>query len=393
MSYELFISRRYLLAKRREKFIPLISSISVLGIAVGVMALIVVLSVMSGFDHDLREKIIGSNAHIVIEREGGIQDSSQIIDILKKMDNVVAASPFIITEVMLRYQDRVKGILFKGIDAQGEPEVTKISQYIIEGNLDFKEDGIVLGIELAQNLGVYLGDRVSLISPLTSKTDHFIVRGIFDSGFYEYDMNLAFGSLRSAQRLFNNPGLVSSIGVKLDDVHKADKVKKEIQKTLGFSYWVRSWMDINSNLFSALKLEKTAMFIILVLIVLVACFNIVSTLIMVVMEKTKDIGILKSIGATNKSIRKIFASYGFIIGLIGTALGAGMGFLLSYLLKTYKFISLPADIYYIDRLPVRFEWRDTLIVISAAIIISWVATLYPARAAARLNPVDALRYE
>lgn len=384
---------RYLLAKRKEKFISLISLISILGVAVGVMALIVVLSVMSGFDYDLQDKIIGTNAHIIIEREGGIENFPTIIDRVMGVDDVVAASPFIVGEAMIRYQDRVKGVLFKGIDAVREIKVTKLSEYIVKGDLDFKEEGVILGKELAQNLGAYLGDRVSLVSPTTSKIHHFIVEGIFNSGMYEYDMNLVFGSLSSAQRLFNAPGMVSSIGLKLDNVYQAGRVKRQIQKTLGFPYWVRSWMDINRNLFSALRLEKTAMFIILTLIVIVACFNIVSTLIMVVMEKTKDIGILKSIGATNKSIKKIFSSEGFIIGLMGTALGAGVGFLLCYLLKTYKLIKLPADIYYIDRLPVRVEWTDSLIIILAAILISWVATFYPARQAARLNPVEALRYE
>lgn len=393
MRYELFISTRYLLAKRKERFISLISLISILGVAVGVMALIVVLSVMSGFDHDLQEKIIGTNAHIIIEREGGIADAPAIIDRLRGIDYVVAASPFIVGEVIIRHQDRIKGILFKGIDPRGEREVTRIGEYIIAGNLDFQEEGIVLGRELAQSLGVYLGDKVSLVSPTTSKVHHFIVEGIFNSGMYEYDMNLAFSSLNSAERLFDAPGLVNSIGVKLEKVYQAGRVKRQIQEMLGFPYWVRSWMDINRNLFSALRLEKTAMFIILALIVLVACFNIVSTLIMVVMEKTKDIGILKSIGATNKSIKKIFSSEGLIIGLSGTALGAGAGFLLCYLLKTYRFIKLPPDIYYIDRLPVRVEWTDSVIIILAAIIISWVATLYPARRAAKLNPVEALRYE
>ena len=393
MGYELFISMRYLLAKRKEKFISLISLISILGVAVGVMALIVVLSVMGGFRHDLREKIIGTNAHIIIEREGGMENSPAIIDRVLGLDYVVAASPFIVGETMIRYQDRVKGVLFKGIDPEREVKVTKLSEYIVKGDLDFKEEGVILGKELAQSLGAYPGDRVSLVSPTTSKVHHFIVEGIFNSGMYEYDMNLVFGRLSSAQRLFNVEGLVSSIGLKLDNVYQAERVKRQIQEMLGFPYWVRSWMDINRSLFSALRLEKTVMFIILSLIVIVACFNIVSTLIMVVMDKTKDIGILKSIGATNKSIKKIFASCGFIIGLMGTALGAGVGFLLCYLLKTYRLIKLPADIYYIDRLPVRVEWTDSLIIILAAIMISWVATLYPARQAARLSPVEALRYE
>ncbi len=382
-----------MLAKRREKFISLISLISILGVAVGVMALIVVLSVMNGFDHDLQEKIIGTNAHIIIERRGGIEDFSGVIEKVLGIDEVVAASPFIVAEAMIRYEDRVKGILFKGIDPQRETQVTKLGEYIVGGNLDFGGEGIVLGEELAQNLGVYLGDRVSLVSPLSSQVHHFIVEGIFSSGLYEYDMNLAFGTLTSAQRLFKAPGVVSSIGLKLDNVYQAGRVKRQIQRTLGFPYGVKSWMDINRNLFSALRLEKTVMFIILALIVLVACFNIASTLIMVVMEKTKDIGILKAIGATNKSIKKIFGNCGLIIGLLGAALGTGVGFLLCYLLKTYRFIKLPADIYYIDRLPVRVEWRDTAMIVLAAVIISWVATFYPAHQAAKLKPADALRYE
>jgi lipoprotein-releasing system permease protein len=232
-----------------------------------------------------------------------------------------------------------------------------------------------------------------MISAADPKPKEFRVAGIFNSGMFEYDMNLVFTNLESAQNFYATGNVAGGIGVKVDDVNRADSVKKDIQKKIGIDYWVRSWSELNKNLFSALKLEKITMFIILALIVVVACFNIASGLIMMVMEKTKDIGILKSIGADNRSIRKIFMLDGFIIGFAGTLIGAIGGFGLCYLVKTYQFIKLPRDIYYIDKLPVNLELSDSMTVIAAAILISLISTLYPSWQAAKMEPVEALRYE
>jgi len=393
MRYELLISLRYLLAKRKERLISAISLISILGVAVGVAALIVVTAVMSGFDNDLRDKIVGTNSHILVESGEGIEDTQAVMARINETKHVVASSPFINGQGMLRAKDRVISVSLRGIDPELERHVTNISKYIVEGDFILKEKGILLGRQLSERLDLSVGDVVSIISPLNTEAYDFKISGIFHSGMYEYDSSLVFLNLEDAQEFFEAPSIVSGIGVKIDNIYMAEKVKKEIQQRLGFPYWVRSWMDVNRNLFQALKLEKTVMFIILALIIVVACFNIISTLIMVVMEKTKDIGILKSIGATSKSIMAIFTLQGLIIGITGTAVGVLGGLGLSFLLKAYPIIKLPSDIYYIDRLPVDVQWNDSITIILASISISLVSTLYPSWQASRLNPIEALRYE
>jgi len=364
-----------------------------MGVAVGVMALIVVLAVMSGFDNDLREKIVGTNSHIVIEKDGGIANYNQLVDEINKMPHVVASAPFVNGQALIRQKDKVTGVIFRGIDPEREKHVTNIGKYLVVGTLELDKDSVVIGRELAWRLNLSIGDEISLVSAATPKPTPFKIAGIFNSGMFDYDMNLVFTSIEGAQEFYAVEGLAGGIGVKVDDLHKADAIRDQIQEAIGFGYWARSWSDLNKNLFSALKLEKITMFIILALIVLVACFNIISTLIMMVMEKTKDIGILKSIGATNAKIRNIFMLNGFFIGFTGTALGAAGGFILCYLLKTYEFVKLPRDIYYIDKLPVNLNLADAGTVIIAAIAISLISTLYPAWQAARMEPVEALRYE
>ncbi len=393
MRYELFIALRYLTAKRKEKFISIITLISILGVAVGVMALIVVLAVMSGFDNDLRDKIVETNSHILIQREGGLPEPYRVIEKIKGVEDVVASAPFLNGQGFLRYKDKVYFISLRGVAPEEEINVTRLASYIKEGTYRLEKGGIILGRELAFKINARLGETVPLISPFDGKTRIFKVAGIYNSGMYEYDSGLVFMLLSDAQEFLGVGGLVSGVGVRIDDIYKANSIKKNLEKIVGYEYWVLTWMDVNRNLFNALKLEKTVMFIILTLIIVVACFNIISTLIMVVMEKTKDIGILKTIGTTNGGIMKIFSLQGFIIGLAGTVLGALGGFALSYILKTYQFIKLPPDIYYIDRLPVKIELQDSLFIIIASILICLFSTLYPAYQASRLKPVEALRYE
>jgi lipoprotein-releasing system permease protein len=394
MRYELTVSLRYLLAKRREKFISIISLISVFGVAVGVCALIVVIGVMTGFDNDLRDKIVGTNSHLVIERDGGIVDAQEIIKDIKTIPHVVTASPFLDGQAFVKTGDEIHGLIVKGVVPEEEARVTRLGEYLKKGSIgDLKDGGIIIGSEMAGRFNLKLGDPVSLSSAMGITVKDLKVVGIFNTGMYDYDLNLAFVDLKQAQGLFDAEGMAGGIEVKIDDVYLAREVRTAIQKRLGFPFWVKTWMDLNRNLFSALKLEKLAMFIILALIVVVACFNIVSTLIMVVIEKTKDIGILKSIGATNRSIMAIFTLEGFLVGAVGTFLGVAGGLGLSYLLEKYQFIQLPRDIYYIDRFPVDVQLGDTLVIVAAALFISLLSCVYPAWQASRLNPVDALRYE
>lgn len=394
MKLELFIAWRYMIARRREKFISLVGAISVLGVAVGVAALIVVLSVMAGFDNDLKEKIIGVNPHVSVENSVGMSDVDPVIDKIRSMPGVTAVSEYINGQVILKTPSLTMGALLR---AMSEPydrrSVTKIKKYLVKGTLPKNEGQIVAGLELAKILNLKLGSKLAVVSPFDGKRYDFTVCGVFACGMYDYDSNIVITGITDAQKIFVSPGQINGVGIALEDPRKAEEFAKNLRKDLNYMYAVRTWADLNSNLFSALQLEKLTMFIILTLIVLVACFNIASTLIMMVLEKTKDIGILKSIGATNSMISFIFTLEGLIIGFSGTAIGLFIGIGLCGLLKKYQFIQLPKEIYYIDRLPVQIQYSDTFFISLAAILISLAATIYPAWQAARLAPVDALRYE
>ncbi len=384
---------------------------------VGVMALIVVLAVMTGFEKDLKSKILGLNAHAILLKHGDAIDNVKVIqERIKKIEGVVATAPFIYSQAMLSSSVGATGVVIRGFDLESSNKVIDLRRYMVEGSLEDLEvssgqkpvaesaktlSGIVIGRELAKNLGVVKGDIVQVISPTgiitplgtMPKMEAFRVGGIFDCGMFEYDSSMAFMPLKAAQSFFALGDKVTGVEVKVSDIYKADRVAASINRKLGYPYWTRDWMKMNKNLFSALKLEKVAMFIILTLIVLVAAFNIVSTLIMIVMEKNRDIAILKSMGATRKSIMKIFVMEGVMVGFIGTLLGIIGGFGLTSLLEKYKFIKLPSDVYYISTLPVKVELLDVTLVSLAAITISFLATLYPSWQASRLEPVAALRYE
>ncbi|MFH2137629.1 MAG: lipoprotein-releasing ABC transporter permease subunit [Candidatus Omnitrophota bacterium] len=393
MKYEFWIGTRYLFGRSKEKFVSIISLISIVGVATGVAALIIVIGVMTGFDSELRDRIIGTSSHIVVNKMGDIDDSASVMKRITKIEQVVAVAPFVNAQALLIDADKQVSVVIRGIDQQLEAKVTGIEKFITSGALDLSQDKMIIGKELAQRLMLNVGDSVRLFCLETLSDQVFTVSGIFASGMYDYDSGVVFTSIVNAQLFNDKAGIISGISVKLNDVHQAESVKKDIQTELGFPYYSRTWMDLNRNLFNALKLEKTVMFVILTLIVLVASLNIASTLIMMVMEKTKDIGILKAIGTPNTSIRVIFTSVGIAIGLIGTIFGTAGGLALAYILKTYKFIKLPQDIYYIDTLPVKIETTDVLGIIFAALCISLIATLYPANHASKLNPVEALRYE
>jgi lipoprotein-releasing system permease protein len=410
MGYELFISLRYLKAKRKQIFISVITILSIGGVGLGVMALVVVLSVMSGFEEDLKTKILGTNADLVVLQHAlPMRDYKEVIQKVEGIQGVVAATPFVFSQAMLTSENNVRGILLRGIDPTTAGRVINIEKILKKGSLDClkNEDGssgfpgILIGKELAQTLGVLLEDTVVVVSPLGALAPmgtgplmkKFRVGGIFDSGMYEYDTSLAYISLRNAQKFLAMDDSVSGVEVKVQDIYGVKKVGRSIQRALGFPFWTKDWMQMNKSLFAALKLERTVMFIILVLIVLVAAFGIVSTLIMVVMEKNKDIAILKSMGATARSVTRIFIFQGLIIGVVGTILGLIGGYGICMLLAKYQFISLPSDVYYISRLPVKMNGIDFLLVALSAVGISFLATLYPSWQASKLDPAEALRYE
>lgn len=405
--YQFFIALRYLKSKKRHKGISLNTAISVGGVAVGVMALLVVLSVMSGFHLDLQRKILGVNAHVVVlNYRGNITDYREISEKVREEKDVVSASPFILGQAMASSGKRAHGVFLRGIDPSLEVKTTEISRYIKDGKIDDLKPkngvpGIIIGKELANNLGVFRDDLINVISPvgeigplgMLPKVKQFRVAAIFEVGMFEYDSNLVMTELVPAQEFFGISDAVTGIELKIKDIYKAKDVREHVQKTLGFPYYGRDWMQMNKNLFSALKLEKFAMFIILVLIILVASFNIVGTLIMNVIEKSREIAILKAMGATNRGIMIIFMLQGLFIGLAGTFIGITGGYLLGYILNNYQIIKLPADVYYLSHLPVKMKFIDFISVSFSAIMISFLATIYPAWQAAKLNPVEPLRYE
>jgi len=406
--FELFLSLRYLRAKRKLGFISVITVISVLGVMVGVMALVVVLSVMNGFRADLMSKILGVNSHILVLKYGGaFGDYGKIAERVDKLDGVVASTPFIYAQVMVNNSGNVSGALLRGVDPRNAARVVSFDEMIKEGSLaSLEEDAggfppIIIGRELSRQLGVGPGDIVALLSPegkltplgRSPNTRRFRVTGIFDSGMYEYDASMVFVSLKVAQDFLALGDRVTGLEIRVEDIYESDKIAKQIQADLGYPYWTKDWKVMNRSLFSALKLEKVTMFVILTMIVLVGALNIISTLVMVVMEKTRDIAILRAMGASAKSIMSIFMLQGLLVGLIGTMAGLASGLGICHLLAKYKFISLPADVYYISTLPVRVEFIDVWLVALAAVFISFIATLYPSWYGSRLDPVEAIRYE
>ncbi len=415
MSYELFVARRYLRSKRQVKFISLITYISIAGVAIGTAALVIVLSVMNGFETEVRSRIIGFDAHAKIKtfHDQGVEDYAKIIARVKNVPHVVATGPYIHDRALILAsgQDRKQGIVVKAIDPQTEANVTDLINNVNYGALNLgmveKEGekpypGILLGYSLADRLVVGLGDKVVLLSAAGLRVGdfgsmpnamNFRVAGYFETGIYDYDANVAFIGIPQAQKLFEMGNKVSGIQLKLEDMDQAAQVAEVIKAELKYPYYVETWFDVNKNLFSWMQFEKWIAFIVLSLIIVVAAFNIVSTLIMVVLEKTREIGILKSMGSTNTSVMKIFILQGLVAGLLGTAIGLTLGLALCWAQQEFKFFSLPADVYIISALPILMKPLDFIGVALAAVFLSFIATVYPAYRAAKLEPVRAIRYE
>ena len=425
LPYEMIIGLRYLRAKRRQRTISLNTFISIAGITLGVAALIGTLGIMTGFKEDLQSKILGTTAHIIVQ-ERGTNDMKHYTDVVQQIEavpDVIAAAPFIFKQVLITSKSSVQGVILRGIQTEQEVQVTDLQANIKFGDLaglknpsmvppesghslsgqapspSANRPGIILGKELSMRLGVFIGDSINVVSPvgaiksftMTPKIRPYTVVGIFESGMFEYDSSLSYISLEEAQKFFGLGDTVTGIQVKVKDVFLAQTIAQRLEATLGLNFMARDWMQLNRNLFSALKLEKTMMFLLLVLITLVASFNIVGTLTMIVNEKQREIAILKAMGATPRSIMRIFMLNGLVIGLVGTSIGVPLGYSFLWLIQNYW--TFDASVYYISRIPVHILPLDVVLVATCAILISFVATFYPSWQAAKLDPVNALRYE
>jgi lipoprotein-releasing system permease protein len=407
LPFELHVAFRYLLAKRKQAFISVISAISTLGVTVGVMALVIALALMTGLQGELRDRILGSNPHLFVWKRGDVGDYRATLQALRREPHVIGAAPAIIGKALVSAAGEQAFINLKGIDPDVEPQVTDISGAMRTGSLDaLKEQdeetpgAILLGTDLAAQLGVSVGDSISVVTPqgtlspmgMIPRARRLTVAGTFNLGLYEVDSQTGFVSLDVARRLLDRDD-IDAIQLRLDDVFQAPAVADALGARLGEGWVAQDWADMNQSLFSALWLEKMAISLTIGLIVMVAALNIVASLVLLVMEKSRDIAILKTMGASRRSITIVFMLQGLIIGLVGTTAGAALGLGLCRVLDTYKLIRIPTDVYQVSHVPFKvLPWDFTVVVVSA-IVICFVATLYPSRQAARLDPVQALRFE
>jgi len=406
MKYEFFIAKRYLTAKRKQAFISVITFISVLGISIGVMALIIAIALITGFHNDVQDKILGSTAHLMVSdlTGEGIENYPDLIKEIEAVQGVIVASPVIYDKVLIKGPYKSDGALLRGVDFVLEKESSKWLDEMEQGlipNPDALKPGVVLGRELAYNIGAGVGDSVNVftsasrLSPMgmIPKMREFEVTGIFKTGLYEFDSTSALINLKTAQKIFSLDNKVNMIQVRIAEIFKAPAMKEEVESIRPGEVYGTTWMELNESLFSALKLEKKLMFLTITLIVVVAALNIIATLILMVMEKTRDIGVLKAMGAQAQSIKRVFFLQGAIIGAIGTAIGTLLGLIWCWLANTFELIKVPSDIYEIAFVPFRIKFFDLLIIIGVTLLISFLSTLFPAHRASKVDPVKALKYE
>lgn len=401
--FELFIARRYLRSKS-GKFFSAGAITAIAGIFVGVAAIIIVLSVMNGFHQELKVRILGLTPHIIVTRYSyeNINNYDSLLQVIRKYPGITSAEPFIYTKTIIRKENTSDGIIVRGIVDNSGSEITNLKKDIIQGTFDLSNNNIILGVDLARSIGARVGDDVSLVAPFAGEATPFgvlpklktySVSGIFDAGMYDYNTSFVYTGLKSLQDFLGIGDVVSGIEIKVKDINHTNKIATGIKQNLRFPYRVQDWMTMNRNIFTALRLEKIVTFIVLVLIVLVAAFGIIGLLVMLVIRKTKEIGILNAMGTTKESILKIFILTGFLIGLIGTISGTIFGVLVSFVLDRYRIINLPGDVYFIKNLPVQVELGDVALVLIVALGISLLSTIYPAYKAAKLTPIEAIRNE
>lgn len=434
MSFPLFIASRYLTSRNKRTFISIISLMSVMGVAIGVAALVIVMSVYNGVTSEMREKILGANPHVLVlasvpnafdppagaeagqpsaeagTEAGAEQGGPAVTPVLSRVQGipgVVSATPFLYAEVLLSTPYGATGLVVRGIDPHQAAEAMPLLRELEDGSVDRLDRrtgpaGILIGRDLAERFRLRVGSRVNLMSPtgqsstagFVPKLKSFRVEGIFKSGMSDFDSRLAYVALPAAQELMGYPsGRISGIEAFVEDPYEAQSVAQAAVDELGYPFYARNWIDMNANLFAALQLERFGMFVVLLMVILVGSFSIITSLVMLVMEKTRDIAILMSMGATASAVRRIFMLQGAIIGAVGTSLGYVLGIILALLLKKYQFIELPPDVYMMDTLPVIIDPLDLAVIGFVSMLMCFLATIYPARQASRLIPAEALRYE
>lgn len=415
LPFELFVGLRYTRAKRKNHFISFISLTSMIGIGLGVAALIIVLSVMNGFQEELRNRILGVASHLEItEASNTLRDWPHVVDLVKSKPHVQAAAPYIMAQGMLSYGSSVQGAIVRGVLPEEEDKVAELGTHMKAGKLsDLREGefGVVLGADLALNLGVSIGDKVVLLAPqgqftptgVVPRIKQFKVVGLFQIGMYEYDAGLALIHMADAAKLYRMDNKVSGVRLKLDDLFLAPEISKQLASQLSNqgNYFITDWTEQHANFFRAVQMEKRVMFVILALIVAVAAFNIVSTLVMAVTDKRADIAIMRTLGASPRSIMQIFMIQGALIGVIGTVVGAVLGILIAlnidvivpFIESVFHVQFLAKDVYYISDLPSKLAWSDVTTIVSMSFVLSLFATIYPSWKAAKINPAEALRYE
>jgi lipoprotein-releasing system permease protein len=405
MRFELFVAKRYLTAKRKQAFISVITLISILGITIGVMALVIAIALITGFQEDVQDKILGATSHIMISDLSGegLKDYPGLMERIQGLKGVVSVTPVVYSQVLINGPSRSSGALLKGIDFGLEMKSSAWLRKLESGSVPQAgpQDGLLLGREIAFTIGAGPGDSVTVLttasrlSPmgLFPKTKRFRVSGIFNTGLYEFDSSTALVPLETAQRFLGFEGKVTFLQVKISNIFEAENVGQRIKEGLPPLTYVTTWMELNRSLFSALKLEKNIMFLTITLIVFVAALNIIATLILMVMEKTRDIGILMAMGATARQIRRIFFLQGALIGIVGTTLGVVLGLAWCWMANTFRLIRTPVDIYQISYVPFRLGGLDLILIIGVSLAISFLSTLFPSHRAAKTDPVVALKYE
>jgi lipoprotein-releasing system permease protein len=405
MRFELFVAKRYLTAKRKQAFISVITLISILGITIGVMALVIAIALITGFQEDVQDKILGATSHIMVSdlSGDGLKDYLGLMERIRGLKGVVSVTPVVYSQVLINGPSRSSGALLKGIDFGLEMKNSTWLRKLESGSVPQAgpQDGLLLGREIAFTIGAGQGDSVTVLttasrlSPmgLFPKTKRFKVSGIFNTGLYEFDSSTALVPLEAAQRFLGFEKKVTYLQVKISNIFEAESIGERIKEGLPPLAYVTTWMELNRSLFSALKLEKNIMFLTITLIVFVAALNIIATLILMVMEKTRDIGILMAMGATARQIRRIFFLQGALIGVVGTTMGVLLGLAWCWMANTFRLIRIPVDIYQISYVPFRLGGFDLILIIGVSLAISFLSTLFPSHRAAKTDPVVALKYE